>query len=126
MNCNVVLIGGNISNDIDLKYMPNGSAVTQFSLAINRKYNTKDGERKEEVSFIKVVCYGKLAENVKEYCGKGSGVFVEGRLKQERWDASDGSKRDRTVVIGENIQFINTKRKTDTPEDSDEDMDDGL
>lgn len=111
MNVNVVLLGGNITADIDSKIMPSGDSVAQFVLAINRKFKTKDGEIKEEVSFIKCVAFGKMADNLKLFCGKGSPVLVEGRLKQERWETPEGQKRDKTVLIAENIQFLGKKKE---------------
>lgn len=105
MNINTCVISGNITADLETKYTPNGTAVLQFTVAVNRKYKTAEGEPKEEVSFIKVVVFGKTAEVVAQYCSKGTPVCVQGRLKQERWEAENGQKRDKTVLIGENIQF---------------------
>ncbi len=111
MNTNIVLLAGNMTADIEVKFMPNGNAVGQFNLAVNRKYKTQEGELKEEVSFIKITTFGKTAENIQQFCAKGSPIFVEGRLKQERWETSDGSKRDRTVVVADRVQFLGKKKE---------------
>jgi single-strand DNA-binding protein len=103
---NKVLLMGNITRDPELRYIPSGSAVTTFTLAMNRVYKLQNGEKKEEVTFVRVVVWGKQAENCKEYLSKGSPVFVEGRIQSRTWDGPDGQKRNATEVIASNIQFL--------------------
>ncbi len=103
---NKVLLMGNITRDPELRYIPSGSAVTTFTIAVNRVYKLQSGEKKEETSFVRVVVWGKQAENCKEYLSKGSPIFVEGRLQSRSWDGPDGQKRNTIEVIAANIQFL--------------------
>ena len=103
---NKVLLIGNLTRDPELRYIPSGSAVTSFTLAMNRVYKLQTGEKKEEVSFVRVVVWGRLAEVSNEYLKKGNPVFVEGRLQSRSWDGPDGQKRSALEVIAANIQFL--------------------
>src|SRR5438046_10592279 len=96
---NRVMLMGNLTRDPELRYIPSGQAVTSFTVAVNRVYNSQAGEKKEEVSFIRVVTWAKLAENCNEYLKKGSPVFVEGRLQSRSWEAQDGTKRSTTDAL---------------------------
>ena len=103
---NKVFLMGNLTRDPELRYTPNGAAVASFSVAVNRVYKLPSGEKKEEVSFIRVVSWNKQAELCGEYLKKGSGVMVEGRLQSRSWDGPDGQKHNATEVIALNIQFL--------------------
>lgn len=103
---NKVLLIGNLTRDPELKYIPNGSAVAQFSIAVNRVYKLQTGEKKEEVCFVRIVVWGKIGENCAEYLKKGSPVFVEGRLQNRSWDDQQGQKKSITEVIAQNVQFL--------------------
>jgi len=103
---NKVFMIGNLTRDPELRYIPNGSAVASFTLAMNRVYKSQTGEKKEEVTFIRVVVWARLAEVCAEYLKKGSPVFVEGRLQSRSWDGPDGQKRNATEVVAMNIQFM--------------------
>jgi single-strand DNA-binding protein len=97
---------GNLTRDPELRYIPSGQAVASFSLAVNRVYNTQAGEKKEEVSFINVVVWGRRAEVCGEYLSKGSPVFVEGRIQSRSWEDQNGQKRYALEVIAQNVQFL--------------------
>ena len=103
---NKVFLIGNLTRDPELRYIPNGSAVTSFTLAMNRVYKLQTGEKKEEVSFVRVVVWGRLAEVCNEYLKKGRPVFVEGRLQSRSWDGPDGQKRNTLEVIAMSVQFL--------------------
>ncbi|HNX68166.1 MAG TPA: single-stranded DNA-binding protein [Candidatus Omnitrophota bacterium] len=103
---NKVMLIGNLTRDPELRYIPSGQAVTTFTVAVNRTYSSQTGEKKEEVSFIRVVVWARRAEVCNEYLKKGSGVFVEGRLQSRSWDAPDGTKRSTLEVIAQNVQFL--------------------
>ena len=103
---NTVFLIGNLTRDPELRYIPSGQAVATFTLAVNRAYVAKTGERKEEVSFIRVVVWAKRAEVCHEYLRKGSSVFVEGRLQSRNWEAQDGTKRSTIEIIAQNVQFL--------------------
>ncbi|MBI3098253.1 MAG: single-stranded DNA-binding protein [Planctomycetes bacterium] len=103
---NKVLLIGNLTRDPELRYTQGGAAVCKFSLAVNRSYTGKDGEKKEEVCFIDVDVWQKLAELCAEYLKKGNPAFVEGRLKQDSWEGKDGTKRTKILVVADNVQFL--------------------
>ena len=97
---------GNLTKDVELKYTASGAAVANFGLAVNRTYTNSDGEKTEEVCFIDMVAWNRLAEVAGEYLSKGSPVFVEGRLQMDSWEDQDGKKRSKLKVIAQNIQFL--------------------
>jgi len=103
---NKVLLIGNLTRDPELRYVPSGTAVATFSIAVNRVYTSQAGEKKEEVSFIRIVVWGRRAEVCGEYLSKGSPVFIEGRIQSRSWEGQDGQKRSTTEVIADNVQFL--------------------
>ena len=103
---NKVLLIGNLTRDPELRYVPSGTAVATFTIAVNRVYTSQAGEKKEEVSFIKIVVWGRRAEVCGEYLSKGSPVFIEGRLQSRSWEGQDGQKRSTMEVIADNVQFL--------------------
>ncbi len=113
-NFNRALLMGNLTRDPELRYLPNGSAVANLRLAINRTYKSQTGEMKEEVTFVGVVVWGKQAENCAEYLSKGTPVFVEGRLQSRQWETEDGQKRSVLEVVADRVQFLGKKRGDDS------------
>ncbi len=104
---NKVMLIGNLTRDPEIKYTPKGTAIADIGLAVNRTYSTDSGEKREEVTFIDVTLWGRVAEIVGEYCKKGRPLFVEGRLQLDSWDDKQtGQKRSKLKVIGENIQLL--------------------
>jgi single stranded DNA-binding protein (ssb) len=101
--------GRALTRDPELRYIPSGSAVTSFTIAVNRMYTTQTGEKKKETCFIRVVVWGKTAETCGEYLSKGSPVMVEGRLQSRNWVGQDGQKRNTIEVVANNVQFLRTK-----------------
>jgi single-strand DNA-binding protein len=114
-NFNKVLFMGNLTRDPELRYLPNGTAVTSFTVASNRVYTLPSGEKKEEATFVRVVVWARRAETCAEYLGKGSSVFVEGRLQSRVWQAQDGQKRSTIEIIADNVQFIGKPVKGTMP-----------
>lgn len=109
MQLNKVMLAGNISNDLELTYSTNGTAILNFSLACNETY-TQNGEKKQSVYFANIRLFGKRAENVARYCQKGSELFVEGKMARDSWeDRSTGKKIYKDYVKTENVQFIGKK-----------------
>lgn len=100
---------GNLTRDPELRYTPSGQAVTTLGLAVNTKYG-KGENRKEDVLFIDISVWGKTAENCVEYLGKGSPVFIEGRLKFRTWD-QEGQKRSKIDVTASSVQFLPTGKQ---------------
>lgn len=106
-NFNKVILAGNLTRDPQLTYLPNGTPVVEFGMAINRKWRPADGgEMREEVCFVELRCFGKQAETLKQYMSKGRPLMVEGRLKYEQWEAKEGGKRSKLYVVVDNFQFL--------------------
>lgn len=106
---NKVFLMGNLTRDPELRYVPSGTAVANFSVAVNRPYKDATGEKKEEVSFIRVVVWGKMAEVCGEYLSKGRPVLVEGRLKSRSWESPDGQKKSALDVVATSVQFLGSR-----------------
>lgn len=114
---NKVILIGNLTRNIELRYTPNGTPVGSFGLAVNRRFKQGD-DLKEEVLFVDVVTFGKQAENAAKYLSKGSKVTIEGRLQQRRWETETGDKRSKHEVVAENILYLDgTKGHGETQED---------
>lgn len=115
---NLVIIKGNITRDPELRYLQNGTAIASISVAVNRKWKGQDGELKEEVTFVDVDAWGRQAETVAQYFGKGSPIIVSGRLKQDTWeDKQTGQKRSKMKVVLSSFEFCgDTKRPAGTGE----------
>jgi len=105
-NVNCVFLMGNLTRDPELKYLPSGQPVATFTIAVNRVFVSQAGEKKEEVSFVRIVVWAKRAETCNQFLSKGSPVFVEGRLRSRSWEAQDGTKRSTIEVIARNVQFL--------------------
>ena len=108
---NKVFLIGNLTRDPELRYIPSGSAVATFTVAVNRVYKSQAGEKKEQTSFLRVVVWGRRAEVCGEYLSKGNPVFVEGRLQSRDWETQDGQKRSTVEVVADNIQFLKMRAK---------------
>jgi len=104
---NKVILLGNLTRDPEVRYTPKGSAVCDLGIAVNRVYTTDSGEKREEVTFVEVVLWARLAEIAGEYLKKGRPVFIEGRLQMDTWDDKQtGQKRSRLRVVGESMQLL--------------------
>jgi single-strand DNA-binding protein len=108
---NKVILLGNLTRDPEIRYTPKGSAVCDLGIALNRQYTLDNGERREEVTYVDVVLWARLAEIAAEYLKKGRPVFIEGRLQLDTWDdKQSGQKRSKLRVIGENMQLLGSPR----------------
>jgi single-strand DNA-binding protein len=103
---NKVFLIGNLTRDPELRYTPSGTAVADLPLAVNRRFTTASGEKKEETCFVDVTLWARQAEVASQYLKKGRPVFVEGRLHLDRWENSDGQKRSKLKIVGQNFQFL--------------------
>ena len=113
---NRVQLIGNLTRDPELRYTPSGTAVCSFSIATNRNWTTDTGEKKEEVEFHRIVAWNKLAELCSQFLTKGRKVFVEGRLTTRSWDAQDGTKKQTTeIIINDMILLDNRRTGTEEP-----------
>ena len=102
---NRVILMGNITRDIELRYIQSGTAVTEVTLAVNDRRKNQNGEWAEETTFVDVTLWGRTAEVANEYLSKGSPILVEGRLKLDQWE-TDGQKRSKLRVVGEKMQML--------------------
>ncbi len=102
---NRVILVGNVTRDIELRYIPSGTAVTDLGLAVNDRRKSQSGEWVEETTFVDVTLWGRTAEVASEYLSKGSPVLIEGRLKLDTWE-SEGQKRSKLRVVGERMQML--------------------
>ncbi len=105
---NRVILVGNVTRDIDLKYTQGGTAVTDLGLAVNDRRKNQAGEWIEETTFIDVTLWGRQAEVAGQYLSKGAPVLIEGRLKLDTWE-TDGQKRSKLRVVGERMQMLGGK-----------------
>jgi single-strand DNA-binding protein len=111
--CKAMIIG-NLGRDPEMRYTPTGKPVTSFSVAVNRVYNSAEGERKEETEWFRVSAWNKLAETCSQYLRKGSKVYVEGRLRTRTWEGQDGQKRLDLEVIATDMIILDSKAKTES------------
>ncbi len=105
MNINKAILYGNITRDPELKSLPSGVKVVNFSIATNRTWKNKDGVKQDNTTFHNIVAFAKPAELIHQYLKKGSGIYIEGRIDNRSWDDKDGQKKYRTEIIVENFQF---------------------
>jgi single-strand DNA-binding protein len=107
---NKVILIGNLGKDPEVKYTQTGTAICSFSLATTRRWQTKDGEKKEETEWVYIEAWSKLAELCGEYLAKGRQAYVEGRLKTDKWtDKQSGQEKYRTKVVAEQVKFLGGK-----------------
>src|SRR5438309_2510406 len=107
---NKVILLGNLTRDPEIRYSPRGSAVADIALAVNRNYTLDTGEKREEVTYVDVVLWPRLAEIAGEYLKKGRPVLIEGRLQLDTWDdKQSGQKRSKLKVVGEGLQLIGSR-----------------
>lgn len=134
---NKVIIVGNLGADPEMRYMPSGSAVTNFTVATSESWKDKDsGEQKERTEWHKVAAFARLAEICGEYLLKGSQVYIEGKLRTRKWQDKDGKDRYTTEIIADQMQMLGAKGERSSqpantppqisPEPAADDFDDDL
>jgi single-strand DNA-binding protein len=106
---NKVILMGNLTRDIEIRYSQSGSAIGNTGIAVNRKWKSATGEQKEEVMFVDLTLFGRTAEIANQYLRKGRQVLVDGRLSLDQWTAQDGTKRSKHAVIVENLQMLGSR-----------------
>ncbi len=112
---NKVMLMGYITNDHEIRYTASGKAVLNFTIAANMRRKDKD----DEVYFASIIAFGKQAETIANYTGKGDAIFIEGRLILQNWEDKNGGKREKTKIIINNFQFIGGKKKSDNENNKD-------
>ena len=114
MNYNKVVLIGNLTRDPSTRILPSGTSVTEFALAVNRRFKKQDGQQGEEVLFVDCVCYGATGEVIQKYLHKGTPLLVEGRLILDRWEDKDGGgPRQKHRVCVERFEFMQGKKEAD-------------
>jgi len=113
---NKVIGIGNLGGDPEIRYLPSGQAVCNFSIAVSESWKDKQsGEQKERTEWMSIEVWGKTAEACNEYLRKGSQCYVEGKLQTDSWVDDAGVKKYRTKIRADNVQFLGSKRDGDTP-----------
>lgn len=114
---NKVILIGNLTRDVELRYATSGTAIGKFGLATNRTYkDNMTGENKQDVMFIDITVFGRSAEIANQYLSKGKKVMIEGRLQLEQWTAQDGTKRSKHSVVCEKLQFMDNRQSDGSEE----------
>jgi len=111
---NQVILMGHLAHDPELRYTPQGKAVADFAVAVNRKYTRQNGEKVEDVAFVDITVWDRMGESCAEYLKKGRAVLVSGHLVQDRWENQQtGQKRSKLKVVAERVQFLGGGSKDD-------------
>lgn len=122
---NKVMLIGNLTRDVELRYTPSGTAIATFGLATNRGWTTDAGERQEDTQFHRIVAWSKLAEICDQLLFKGRKIFIEGRLQTRKWTTQDGQQRETTEIVAENMMILDRRRR-DGSHGTDDEGDDGF
>jgi single-strand DNA-binding protein len=110
MNLNRVMLMGNLTRDVELRFLPTSNTpVANLGVAVNRKWKNQQGEQQEEVTFIDCEAFGRTAEVLNQYLKKGRPIYLEGRLKLDQWKDAEGNNRSKMKVVVESFQFIDSK-----------------
>ena len=104
MYINKAILFGNLTRDPELRALPSGMNVCNFSIATNRVYRDRDGKKQEQTDFHNIVVFGRQADTVSQYLKKGSSAYIEGRIQTRSWD-QNGEKKYRTEVVADSVQF---------------------
>ena len=125
---NKVFLIGRLTRDPEIRFLPSGSQVTSFSIAVNRAYKTKDSDQwKEETYFFDIEAFGFLAERLGRQLSKGTQILVEGSLRQDRWESQSGDKRSKIKVVADKVNILNSASQSQSqaqpPVDKEETLD---
>ncbi len=116
---NRVILVGNLTRDVEVKYTANQTAVTDIGMAVNDRRKTPSGEWVDDTTFVDVTLWGRTAEIASQYLSKGAPVLIEGRLKLDTWE-TDGQKRSKLRVVGERMQMLGSRGASQSPASSDD------
>ena len=103
---NRVILLGRLTRDPEVRFSSGNNAICKLGLAVSRTYTTRDGEKREETTFVDVDAFGRVAEILGKYLSKGKPVLIEGRLQLDTWESREGEKRSKLKVVCENFQFV--------------------
>jgi len=110
---NKVILIGNLTRDVELRYLPSGQALAKCGIATNRRFKDSSGMQKDETMFIDFTVWGRSAEIANQYLRKGSKVLIEGRLTLEQWTDQNGQKRSRHSITVENLKMLDRKSENE-------------
>jgi len=116
---NKIMLIGNVGSDPEMRYSPNGKAVTSFRMATNYRYAGSDGERREETEWFRVSVWGRQAESCNQFLSKGKRIYVEGRLRSSSWEGQDGQMRTSLEVSANRVIFLDRVAPASLPEEGD-------
>jgi single-strand DNA-binding protein len=116
---NKIIVIGNVGNEPEMRFTPNGNPVTSFRVATGWRYTTQ-GERKEETEWFTVVAWNKLAEQCNQFLTKGRLVYVEGRLRSRTWEGKDGKTHFTNEIVAEKVTFLDRQAAAAQPEEGGE------
>ena len=109
-NVNKVFLIGNLTAEPEIRQLPSGDTIASFSLAMNRRYTNARGEQVEDTTFVEIDAFSRLADIIRQFVHKGDPLFVEGRLRQDRWvDKQTNQQRSRLKVVADNIQLLSSR-----------------
>ena len=117
---NKIMVIGNLGTDPEMRYTPNGNAVTSFRLATTRGYTASDGERRQETEWFSIVTWNRLAELCNQHLGKGRRVYVEGRFQSRSWEGRDGVTRNQSEIVANQVLFLDRPQQPGVPPVGDE------
>ena len=112
---NKIMVIGNLGTDPEMRYTPNGNAVTSFRLAVSRSFTPRDGERRQETEWFRIVAWNQQAESCNQYLQKGRRVYVEGRLKSSTWEGRDGQTMFTNEINAERVLFLDRQPLATAP-----------
>ncbi len=116
MSVNKAIVIGRLGNDPEVKELPSGQKVANFSIATSENWNDKTGQKQERTEWHRIVVWGKTAEICAQYLSKGRQVYLEGRLQTRSWEDNQGQKRYTTEIVANTVQFLGAKATGDTAE----------
>ncbi|MFG0306464.1 MAG: single-stranded DNA-binding protein [Phycisphaerales bacterium JB040] len=105
-NVNKVFLMGNLTRDVEMRALPSGMSVGSFGIAVNERFKDRDGNWQERANFVDCEIFGNRADAFAKYLGKGSPVFIEGKLRLDQWEDREGNKRSKLKVVVDNFEFI--------------------
>ena len=115
---NKVMVIGNVGRDPEMRYLQNGTPVTNFSVAASHSWTSPDGEKREETEWFSIVAWNKLAEVCNQLVSKGRKVYIEGRLRTHSWEAQDGTKKYRTEVVASTMILLDKRPQSAVADDT--------
>lgn len=127
MTMNKIIVVGNLGRDPEMRYTPNGQAVTSFSVATNHRYNTSEGEQRDETEWFSVSVFGRQADACNQYLSKGQKVYVDGRIRSRSYQAQSGETRFVMEIRADQVRFLDRAAASDVyPSETDKSSAEGV